>query len=100
MQMDEQRRMRMELERIYNQPCVERKQSQGIWQRLQNLWQQAIDFLCDDEPDLYYGDLDWWYFYGWQQGLHAPLFPDHDGEDAKAWLEKLYQLESNHSWFE
>lgn len=99
MQMDEHR-VRMELERLYNQPCAAHNQPTGIWQRLQNLWQQAIDFLSEDEPGLQYGDLDWWYFYGWQQGVHAPLVPNHTSEETKAWLEKLYQLEASHSWFE
>jgi hypothetical protein len=100
MQMDEQRRARMELERIYNMPCAQRQQPEGLWQRLQHLWQQAIDFLSDGEADLNQGELDWWHFYSWQIGVHAPLSSNSTNEETRAWLEKLYQLENNHSWFE
>jgi hypothetical protein len=101
MERDNLDRLRSEFERLYQQANFEPPQvspkadrPEGWWQKLQRLWQKVSHFFTEESDDSPQSDPLWWQIHSWRMGAYAPLFTDETSDEAKHWLESLYQQSS------
>jgi hypothetical protein len=101
MERSELDRLRSEFERLYLQADFEQSnivdRPQGLWQKLQQFWQEVSRFFTEEIDDSPQSDPYWWQIHSWRTGIYAPLFTDETSDEAKDWLESLYHRRSQDS---